>query len=257
MRPLCLLFIFSISAQAQTLGSTARQLSKGAFETTVMYQGTSKQHLNFEVTDGGSCAPNATIPVANFNCGSTADVAGRGNGQAMIAKFNYQPAERGLIFYATAGVGDYAVKVGTVTVFNSSLEDKAGFLTSFGAKAVVVPDTIVSPAFALDASVGMQRYYGGGERLDFMQLQVALEASHRFDLKDFGLAVEPYGGVKWLRNQAYLKNIATQSRVGGRKQITTPFLGVKVPIFEKDSLFFEMSMVDGVQYATGLTVRFK
>ncbi|MCH8303002.1 MAG: hypothetical protein IH912_09635, partial [Proteobacteria bacterium] len=121
---------------------------------------------------------------------------------------------------ATVGVGDYTVDIGSNTVFDSSLEDKAGFLTSVGAKAVILPDTIVSPAFALDVSFGLQRYFGGGRRLDMTQVQIALETSHRFVFQDPGFTIEPYGGLKWTRHQVYLKTLATDSRVGGRKNVT-------------------------------------
>jgi hypothetical protein len=174
----------------------------------------------------------------------------------MVAKFSYQPQERGLIFYTTLGVGDYRVDVGTVTVMDSSIEDQAGILTSVGAKAVIVPDTIVvAPAIAIDTSLGLQRYWGNS-RLDLFQLQIALEASHRFDFKTTEFKIEPYGGVKYLRTQAYLKNLANGSRVGGRQHTVTPFLGFRVPIFEKDVLFAEVSMVEGVTYASGVSVRF-
>ena len=247
--------LFPIGASAQMLGTTARQLSKGTLETTVFYQGTSKQHLNFELTDG-VCV--STSPLGNvFGCGTTADIDARGFGQALITKFSYQPSERGLIFYASAGVGDYRVTVGSTTVFDASLEDKAGFLTTFGVKGVILPDTIVSPAIALDTSVGIQRYWGGGRRLELMQIQIAMEASHRFVFKDPDFTIEPYGGVKWWRTQAYLKTIATGSRVGGRQKTVTPFLGFKVPFFENDSVFAEVSFVNGIQYASGLAIRFK
>lgn len=251
--------LFSNDALAQVLGTSARQMAKGTLETTLFYQGTAKQHLNFEVTDGGTCSSNNTLslPAPNFTCGSTQDIEGRGTGEAMVAKFHYKPAESGFSIYATAGVGDYSVKVGSVSVFNGSLEDQAGFLASFGTKALILPDTIVSPAVGLDMSVGLQRYFGGGKRFDMFQVQIALEASHRFDFDDTQFKIEPYGGVKWLRNQVYLKDLATQSRVGGRQNTITPFLGFKVPVFDKDAIFAEISMVEGVQYASGLMVRFK
>jgi hypothetical protein len=251
-------FLLSVNAHGQVLGSSARQLSKGALETSFYYQGVSKQHLNFEVTDGGTCSsPNVlTLPAPNFQCGSTADVSGRGSGQAMIFKASYQPQERGLIFYTTVGVGDYRVDVGSVTVMNSSVEDQAGILTSAGAKAVIIPDTVVlAPAVALDASLGLQRYWGTS-RLDLFQFQLALEASHKFVFKSTEFVIEPYGGMKYLRTQAYLKNLANGSRVGGRQHTVTPFLGFRVPVFEKDVLFAEVSMVEGVTYASGLSVRF-
>lgn len=253
--------LFPNGVSAQMLGTSARQLSQGTLVTTVYFQGISEQRLLFSITDAANCLSAPTTPPQGppvpFPCSSTGDLDARGFGQALLVKFSYQPSERGLIFYATAGVGDYRVKVESTTVFNSSVEDQAGFLTSFGAKAVIIPDTIVSPAIALDASVGLQRYFGGGRRLDLMQLQIAMEVSHRFVLKDPAFTIEPYGGVKWLRTQAYLKTIATGSRVGGYQQTVSPFIGFKIPFFENDSVFAEVSFVNGIQYASGLAIRFK
>lgn len=89
-----------------------------------------------------------------------------------------------------------------------------------------------------------------------MSYQFAVESSHLFTLNEFW-KLEPFGGVKWTRVQAELKNLVDGSRAGGRKDTVTPFLGLRVPIEDHEAFFAEASFVDGYHYGAGLELRFK
>ena len=130
--------------------------------------------------------------------------------------------------------------------------------------SVSIPDTVVTPALALDLSYGLQRFRfdaqgtaGIDQELDLRQMQVALEASHRFELTGPKMAVEPYGGLKWLRTQSSLTDNQTGGRAGGIQDTFTPFAGLQIPVYEHETLFVEAAFVDGVQYAAGAQIRFK
>lgn len=234
------------------LGTTARQEPARSWKLALFYQGTGDQDLRFDVSDTATCASQGGG--VTFPCSTTGEFETEGSGDAAILKLSYQPRERGIQLYATVGAGEYRVRSGTTTIFRSRLDDRGGFLTSIGGRVVLWPDTVAGPGLAVDGSLGWQRYFGD-DRLDLLQLQLALQASHRFEL-DGGWKLEPYGGVKYLRTRASLTDVGSRSRVSGRKDTVTPFAGLNIPVFEGDSLFAEASFIDGIQVAAGYAVRF-
>jgi hypothetical protein len=247
-------FLSAGSLAAQPLGTTARQMEKGSWKMVGYYQGTHEQDLDFELAGDGICTSN--VGGKSFACGQTSTVKATGNGEAAVVKWIFQPHETGLQYYLFAGAGGYRLSQGTTTVVDSGFVDHSGFLSGVGAKAVLFPDTLVSPGLALDAGAGWQRYFDD-LRLDILQYQVAIEASHRFVFREDRLTVEPYGGVKWFRSLAWLRDIGSGTRVGGKKDTVTPFLGLYLPIGDSEGLFGEASFVNGIQYAMGLSILFK
>lgn len=265
--------LFAAPAGAQLLGTTARQAPQGSLKLLAYYQGTQDQSLNLNVI-GSRGGPGEDVEV-------------KGDGGAALLKLVYQPWE-GLQYYAAFGLGDYSISVPSVTAPNSFRGDRPGHILTAGVKTVLYPDTQVTPAFAVDASISRSRYYfnrrfpGGtpgvsgniNQRLDLMQYQVALEASKTFVLKDAdekaderevpgvllrhaGFKVEPYGGVKWTRIQADLKDLVDGDHSGGMQDTVSPFLGVRIPFHKNEGLFAEASFVGGYQYGAGLELRFK
>lgn len=240
------------------------------------YQGTQEQTVSFSVTgDQGCASPNAV----SFSCGQGGDVEAEGNGGAGMIKLLYQPWES-LQYYAGFGVGDYSLRVPSATVVNTLSGDSPGLTYTAGIRAVIVPDTDFNPAVAVDLSLTHSRYklnrrFPGGtpgqnnrinQALDFLQYQVAVTASHLFTIVEKerltaaplknGFKIEPYGGVKWTRLEATLKDLTDGSEAAGRQDTASPFLGVRLPIYENEGLFAEASFINGYQYAAGLEIRF-
>lgn len=266
------------------LGTSARQLPKGSLKLLAYYQGVQDQTLNFNIIGTQNCATSNNV---SFVCGQDGDVEVEGRGSAGMVKAVYQPWE-GLQYYAAFGLGNYSLSAASVTVRNSITGDRPGTIMLAGTKAVLLPDTEVSPAIAVDLSLARSRYHfnrrhpGGtpgqsnniDQRLDLMTYQVAVEASHVFTLIDAiqkadekelptpllrnaGLKLEPYGGVKWYRTQTDLKDLADGSRIGGKQDTVTPFLGFRLPLYDgNEGLFAEASFIDGYHYAAGLDIRF-
>ncbi len=273
-------------AGSESLGTSARQLPKGSLKLLTYYQGVQDQSLNFNIVGAAQCAaapPNAGGAV--FSCGQGGDVEVKGRGGAGLLKVVYQPWES-LQYYVAGGLGEYSLSVPSATVSNTVTGDTPGWTMTVGAKAVLMADTEVSPALALDLSVTQSRYkfnrrYPGGtpgannrinQALSLTQFQVAVEASHVFTLKDAidkgdekqnllflkggGVKVEPYGGLKWIRTQTDLNDLQDGSHSGGQQDTISPFLGFRLPVYEHEVLFAEASFVDGYQYAAGLEIRF-
>lgn len=256
------------TAGAQALGTSSAQLKAGSWKALVYYQGVQDQALGFAVAGSGVCIASAASSVS-FPCGSTGETKGEGSGGAVLLKLVFQPYES-LQYYLSAGAGNYSLRVASVSVVNSLTGERPGFLYGAGVKAVLVPDTLSAPGAALDASLSWQRYYFNelqpgrtaaqtqiDQRLDLLQTQVALETGHLFKPLGWSVGVEPYGGVKWVRSQAWLKDLAGGGRVGGIKDTATPFLGVGLPVYEKEGFFAEASFLGGIQYAAGLNIRFE
>ena len=273
----------AVSAGAQALGTTARQLPAGSLKILAYYQGVQDQTVKFDA--GGSGACRSQNGAASFFCGGGGDVEAKGSGGAGLVKLVYQPREV-LQYYAAFGVGDYNLDVPSTTYINRLRGDRPGMIMTAGVKAVLYPDTVVTPAIATDLSVSRARYWFNrvrpsdaavavssiDQRLDLMMLQVAVEASHVFTLQDAdekadekaglvalrnqGIKLEPYGGVKWLRIQSDLKDLADGTHSGGQQDTVTPFLGLRLPLGRSEGFFAEAQFVDGYVYAAGLELRF-
>ena len=259
-------------AGAQLLATTARQSSSGSLKFLAYYQGVQDQTLNFSINDSGACATQNAL---SFSCGSAANIEGKGAGGAGILKVVYQPFER-FQYYALFGVGDYSLSVPSTTVTNVYTGDNSGRIYGAGLKASVVPDTIVAadgfptPAIAFDASITRSQYNFNRlnqtgptgvsssitERLSLTNYQFAVEASHLFTV-DERWKLEPFGGVKWTRVQADLKDLGDGSHAGGKQDTVTPFLGLRVPVEDHEAFFAEASFIDGYHYGAGLELRFK
>jgi len=258
----------ALPAAAQISGLTARQSSKGSLKFLAYYQGVADQNLNFSIDGSRVCSAAPPSGGVTFPCNSSGDIEAEGSGGAGMFKIAWQAAER-FQLYTHVGTGDYSIKVPSTTVGNTISGDKLGILYGAGLKASIVPDTIVNPAIALDLSITRSHYNfnritpggtpginnGFSSRLTLMTYQVAVETSHLFTI-DENWKLEPYGGVKWTRVQADLKD-ADGVHAGGQKDTGTPFLGLRVPAEDRIAFFGEASFVDGLHYGGGLELRFK
>ena len=252
---------------AQILGTTARQQASRSLKFLAYYQGVSDQTVNFSVAGGANDC--ATTNGVSFACGQGEDVEGSGKGGAGMVKLVYQASER-FSPYVLLGTGDYSLSVPSTTVRNTLTGDSLGLIYGAGLKASVVPDTQFGPGIALDVSLTRAQYKfnriepGGtpgrsndiDSRLTLMTYQVAVEASHLFPI-DEHWKLEPYGGIKWMRVDADLKDRANNSHAGGHNDLASPFLGLRVPAEDRIAFFAEASFVDGYQYGAGMELRFK
>lgn len=259
----------AVEAFAQIEGTNARQSSSGSLKFLAYYQGVSDQSVNFKIAGSAGCAAAPPSGAVTFACGQAGEIETAGNGGAGMLKLQWQAAER-LALYATVGTGDYSLTVPSTTVTNKLTGDKLGVIYGAGLKASIVPDTIVNPAIALDLSITRSHYNfnrispggtaginnGYSQSLELMTYQVAIETAHRFDI-DETWKVEPYGGLKWTRVQADLKDLASGSHAGGQQDTGSPFIGVRVPAEDRFAFFAEAAFVNGTHYGGGLELRFK
>jgi hypothetical protein len=251
----------AVSSSAQSLGTTARQLSPGSLKFLVYYQGTNEQKLTFSPRGTAGCIGAGAFTPA-FGCNEGGEVTAQGFGGAMIGKVVYQPWDS-LQYYAFGGAGKYDLKLPAQRLTG----DTPGTIFGAGVKAVVMPDTIVQPGIAIEASASNSRYAFNrispgapavsnqiNDLLVLWQYQVAVEISHLFELQ--GAKVEPYGGVKWSRIQADLNDRQAGNHTGGKQEDAMPFVGLRVPVYDHEGIFIEGAFNQGEQIAGGLEVRF-
>lgn len=240
------------------------------------FQGTREQAVDFRITGEGTCTSAAPSNIS-FPCGNGGDVEAEGEGGMGVVKLVYQPWES-FQYYAAFGVGDYTLRVPSATVTNVLTGDTPGQMYMTGLRAVLLPDTEVTPAIAVDAGLSWTRHtfnrrapdLSGREpkinqALDMTQYQFAAMASKLFRVTERekllmfedGVKLEPYGGVKWSRLQAKLKDLQTGGTAGGRHDAARPFIGLRVPVYKNEGFFAEATFVDGYQYAAGLEIRFR
>ena len=264
----CVLAFAALPAAAQLVGTTARQSSSGSLKLLAYYQGVADQSVNFSINDAGACSAAPPNGAVSFACGQSGDVEAKGAGGAGLVKVVWQPWER-FQYYAHFGAGDYSLRVPSTTISNVLTGDNHGLIYGAGMKASIVPDTIVTPAVAMDISLTQSRYnfnrrFPGGtpgvsgsidQRLILMTYQFAVEASHLFTLDEYW-KLEPYGGIKWTRVEADLKDMVDGAHAGGKQDTASPFLGLRVPVGDHEAFFAEASFVDGYHYGGGLELRF-
>ncbi len=196
-----------------------------------------------------------------FPSGYTVDTEVEGSGASVFAKCVVQPWEN-LQYYVMGGVGHYDLSVPSLTVVNTLSGDRPGVTYGGGVKWLITPDTVVSPAVGADLSFSRSEFYlnelakpgVGGEtvsqRLTLSRIQLAVFASHKFGV------VQPYGGLRWSRTNASLKDLYSGGKIGGMKDSTSPFAGVEIHAFKHESLVTEVSFIHGIQFGTGLSLHF-
>ncbi|HVA67029.1 MAG TPA: hypothetical protein VNK24_08920 [Elusimicrobiota bacterium] len=248
---------------AQILAQTARQETPGSWQLSVYYQGVSDQNLNFNLSGGsGSCQSSNGV---NFACGQSGTLSVHGSGDAGLIKAVYQPWD-GFQYSAAVGAGYYSLSVPAVNATQNYSGAAAGPVFSLGVQDVIFPDTIVTPAVAVNAGFSGAMYpldrmndsagnvSAVNDTLTLLEYQLGVEASHVFPLD--GWKVEPYGGVRWYRVDADLKDATLGSHSGGFRDTLAPVAGLRIPTSDHEGLFAEAAYVGGFQYGGGLSLRF-
>lgn len=256
--------LFSVSlASGQMLGTPARQQDAGSLTLLTYYQGVQDQTVRFDVAGTGDCASKGG---PSFACNQTGSVDASGQGGMGVVKLVYQPWDY-IQYYGSIGVGNYALSVPSETVTNQLSGDNPGVEGALGLRATIYPETIVTPAIAVDGSLSGSRYDFNrmtdsngvaqtvNQTLTMWQYQVAVETSKRFAVEE-SVTLEPYGGVKWVRTQSDLLDHQSGSHAGGQLDTVTPFLGLRIPATKHELFFAEASFVDAYQYAAGLSIGF-
>lgn len=267
---LVLVTILGGAARAETLMTSGRQLSPGALKVLGYYEEARGRDLSFSVGAGGRSQfcknpPTCSVVESFAAPAEGADVEAESWSTRGALKLLHQPWE-GLQYYAWVGSGDFSLRIPSATVANTLEGDRRGWSYGLGVRAVLNPDTVVTPAITLDLGVSRARHRldrldqqsAGSSRvameMDLRVYQASLEASHRFPLGGARFYLEPYGGLRYERLESRLTDLNLGSREGGAKSTTTPFLGLAVPLYERERIVAEASFVNGIVFGVGLEI---
>ena len=155
------------------------------------------------------------------------------------------------------------MNIPSAAVTSTFYGDAPGITYVAGIRSNIFPETDVTPSITLDMGLGWTRVnfnrvdqHAAGSRaadlrLDVYEYHIGFSAGRRFG------KTEPYAGVEIIRRQVKFKDLSTGSRAGGKLDEPSAFIGMKIPVFERESLIAEAAFSGGIRIGIGLSVRLK
>jgi hypothetical protein len=189
------------------------------------------------------------------------DLEGSGARETVAAKLMVNP-HGGLYYWLSAGSGSYEMEIPSVTVKNRYATQDNGFTAGAGLRKILFPDTLFTPAIAVDLGVRYDAYdvsefqSGAGvwqrisAKLELTEIQAALTISkvlHR---------VEPYGGLKVFRTYTRLSDRVSFGSISGIKDNAGLFLGARLKIYPKEFIVVEGNLIGETSFSAGWNVEF-
>jgi len=234
----------------------ATQIEKGKVSFLLLYGDTSEK-LNFHVTG------REQIRVGNNSYFSNVsnDLESDGRSSDVSVKLVINP-DNGLYYWFKAGVSDYSLDIPSDTVKNNLSGQDKGLICGFGARKLLFPDTIVSPAVAVGLGVnyavyGLDSFRSGdsapvvvNDKLEITEFQADVVISKKLD------KFEPYGGVKVYRKNVTLTDRASIANVSGAKDDAGLFFGTRFSYFKNEALIVEGSFVGDTSFTAGVNINF-
>jgi len=197
----------------------------------------------------------------SYLSGSQTDIESNSNAAGMCAQLMFNP-NNGLYYWLKAGVAGYELDIPSLSVTNKLSGQEQGWVCGAGARKLLFPGTIVTPAVAIDAGFS---YYSFGfdclrsgdaapvsvnERLEILETQADIVISKRIK------KVEPYGGLKVYRKMAALTDKPSFSNVSGIKDNAGLFFGLKFDFYQYEALVLEGSFIGDTSFSAGINIGF-
>ncbi len=168
---------------------------------------------------------------------------------AMSVKYMFNP-HSDLYYWVKLGQGNYELEIPSDTVKNRLSSRENGLIVGAGVRKMLFPDTIVTPAIAVELNATVSDYKldgfkpGNGadtvvsDELSLAQLEAALIISKKYRM------LEPYGALKISHNQSSLWDNESTAKIDGSTDTVGLVAGVKIRVFQKESLVFEGGFID-------------
>lgn len=234
----------------------AAQIEQGKGSVSV-YLNRSFEKLSLQVRD------RAQITVGGLSYFSTVsnDFEAKGRSNAIAARVMVNPWS-GFYYWLKAGSGSYELEIPSVTVNNTLSGQDNGIILGIGARKLLIPDTIVTPAIAVDLGVNYRKYNfnalrpdGGAKALvsnilEMADIQAAAIVSKKFNW------IEPYGALRVTRTYLSLKDAVSLGKVDGSKDDAGIVLGARVYLHPRESLVVEGQVSEGTSLTAGWNVQF-
>lgn len=189
------------------------------------------------------------------------DLEAEGRGEAAIVKVIVNPWS-GFYYWLKAGSGSYELEIPSVTVRNRLSGMNHGVIAGMGIRSLLFPETIVTPALALDFGVNYRKYDfntlqpEGGQKsviqntFEITDLQAAVLISRK------SKGIEPYGGVKVSRSYVTLSDVPSLGKISGSKDTAGVVIGTHLYPFPHESLFIEGVFSEKTSYSVGWKIDF-
>lgn len=198
---------------------------------------------------------------AQFFADADTDLKFDAKGKALMARAVWRPFA-GLHYVLKAGAGDMEVRVPSRTVTNILTNATPGRIWGLETGWTLMSDTPVTPAVAL--SLG---FSGSEYNLTRLESGAAAPAAvnQKFSLREWqgGATVskrwkrfEPYGGMRFFRQQSVLSDSVSADEVSGVRTGFSPFAGFRWEFLPREMLTFEAAGVDERLLAAGLSIGF-
>jgi len=234
----------------------ATQLEKGGVSLAVFY-GNTAEKLDFNVNSRDQ------IKVGNNSYFSevSSDLESDGTSRGVYAKLMFNPAN-GLYYWLKAGLAGYSLDIPSSLAKNNLTCQNSGWVYGIGARKLLFPDTIVTPAVAIDfgfnyAIYGMDTFRAGGsdpvavnDKLEIIETQADLVVSKKINI------VETYGGLKVYNKAATLTDKSGFANVSGTRNDAGLFFGVKVNYYKQEALLIEGSFIGETNFTAGINIKF-
>ena len=232
------------------------QIEKGNFTFFLLY-GNSSEKLNFTVNSRDE------IKVGNNSYFSNVsnDLESDGKSNSVLAKI-VANLNDGLYYWLKAGVGSYDLEIPSSAGSNKLSGQDKGMICGFGARKLIVPGTIVTPAVAIDlgmdySAYGLDSFRAGDlapvpvtDELEITEFQTDLVISKK--IKN----LEPYGGFKVYRKIVTLTDKTSFSNVSGTRDDAGLFAGVKIDYCRHEAFVIEGSVGNDTNISAGLNIGF-
>lgn len=249
------IFIRSLAFSSEII-FPASQLEKGKLQIS-LYGSMTKKDLTL------SASNREQISVGQLNYFSQVtnefDVQTLANN--VTAKLLINPAD-GLYYWMKAGTGSFELEIPSVTVKNKLSTQQNGLIIGLGVRKRLIPDTIVTPAAAVELAINyskfnLDKFRSGSDApvlipnvLEDLELQIGFIVSKKID------NFEPFAGLKILRDFVRIYDSSDLSEISGVKDNVSLSLGSKIKVFSQESLLIEANFIGENSFTIGWNVAF-
>ncbi|MBU2567833.1 MAG: hypothetical protein KJ967_03540 [Elusimicrobia bacterium] len=240
--------MFSGTFASETM-DTARQIEKGKARV-VFYNSSFKNSPVLKVRGTGNVRITqgyeyATDYETEVNCS--------GYGNQTVLKVSYNPFE-GLIWWGKIGSADYRLDVPSTSYISTSLVSSSpGLMSGIGARYLIFPETVVTPALGADFSLTLSEIRF--DRAYQLRFETA-EGQIAFIISKTMSVFEPYGGIKVYRSYSKITDTQTFESTSGYKDNVNLFGGVRVKLYRYEWLIVEGNFIGETGISAGVGLGF-
>jgi hypothetical protein len=234
----------------------ATQIEKGKSSFALYYRAYTEK-LDFSVSQ------KDVIKVGSLSyiSGSQTDLESNGTAGGVYVKLMINP-NNGLYYWLNAGLINYNLDAPALGVTNKYSSQDQGWMCGVGARKLLLPGTIVTPAVALDIGINYYRFafdclrsgdaapVSADDQLQILETQADVVISKRIE------KFEPYSGLKVYRKASTLADKLNYSNVSGIKNSAGLFLGCKFNFYQHEALVLEGSFGEDTSFSAGLNIEF-